>query len=1022
MLNFFRKLQDYSLFIHYLSIVVVVAGIVALLNFRKEARPNVNFNRVAVSASWIGASPEDVEQLVIDPIEEKIAEVEGIDEYRSIAFAGAASLSITIDENHPEPTEVVDEIRRKILEVRNLPEDVETPTVIEIKASNRPILKMALIGNLPPLKKKIEVDRLKDFLKTKKGVQSIESEGLNDLQLKVYADAQSLQKLDINLLEFAEILKKWTRQHSGGQLETREKETHLSVGYNRNNIDEIKKLPIRANSFGRSVKVGDVAKLSIEAEENAKETIFETAAATLITVYKKPLSDAVSTVDLINKKLKNYQQQLPKELTLKVYNDQSKRIRSRLNMVGVNAVFGLILVIIILLLFLNFRSAVVTSLGIPIAVLGGLIVLLLLGQTLNSLLVIGLIIVMGMLVDDAIVVCENIYAKLEQGLSPKEAAIQGVTQITIPVITTVLTTVFAFLPIAYMSGIMGQFLKVIPIAVIAMLSFSLFEALIILPIHAAEILKISSKRKSPFLITLLQTKYRKYLRWSIRNKYIVTFIFLVFCAFSMWQGKNAFKKFTLFPAVGIESVDIGLELPHNTIKAKTRRACLELNKELRAELGSDIESNIAVVGELKIGGSRGSRRSGSNMATLTVVFTEDPSLYLREKTLIKNIRAIVKKIGDKHQATTSLTLDRPGPPSGKPIQIQVTARDFELGKKVVTKIAEAFAQIEGVNDLETDLDGNRIKYRFLIQEEKAISMGVNPEIIAQTIFLASSGRTIETVLNGNEKLELHLSLNKSDLKNVQSVMNLSVRNKFGQSIKLGQLLKLKTEQSPSNIQRINGSRTITLFGEVNENKITGKEANLKVQPLLQKLKKENPSLRLESGGREKNRRKSLADTKKLFIFSLLMIFMIISLCFQSVWIPFYVLLSIPLGISGVAWALFVHGQSLSMMGIIGIIGLSGVVVNVSIILMTFIVEKLKTGMSLDEAVVAASVERLRAIVVTTLTTLIGLLPTIYGIGGTDTFVQPLAMALGWGLAVASLLTLLFLPAIVSLTWVSGVKK
>ena len=261
-----------------------------------------------------------------------------------------------------------------------------------------------------------------------------------------------------------------------------------------------------------------------------------------------------------------------------------------------------------------------------------------------------------------------------------------------------------------------------------------------------------------------------------------------------------------------------------------------------------------------------------------------------------------------------------------------------------------------------------------------------------------------------------LEVSKKEFNETNQLLKLKIRNKFGEAIPLEKIVSFQEAKGASSIQRLNGSRTITLFGEVDETVISGKEANKKLKPFLNKLSDKHPGLRFGSGGREKKRMEAVTDTMKLYIFALVLIFMVISLSFQSVWIPLYVMVSIPVGLAGVIWALLIHGQTLSMMGCIGIVGLSGVVVNVSILFMSFIRDKLKEGQDLFTAIENSAVERLRPIVITTITTLVGLIPTIYGIGGTDTFVQPLALALGWGLFIATTISLATLPALVATTW------
>jgi len=695
-----------------------------------------------------------------------------------------------------------------------------------------------------------------------------------------------------------------------------------------------------------------------------------------------------------------------------MYEDQSKRIRDKLKIVISNAVTGLILVLLILLIFLDWRSAIVTSVGIPVAVLGGIALVFFLGNTMNSLVVVGIIIVLGMLVDDAIVVCENIYSYIEKGWHPIKASIQGTSEIALPVLASVLTTVFAFLPIAFMKEIIGQFLRVIPITVIAMLVVSLLEAILVLPIHAEEIMRPKKEKKKHFF-DYFEKKYAKYLEWSISKRWILLGGLSIFFVISAIQGKKVFERFSLFPAEGLNGLSVRLELAKNTPLYKTREKARILSERLEEVSEGTFDNIYSNLGQVTTGGNAGSRQFGSHLAMVNVSFTSDPDFIYKEKRIVANINEVVKKFQEETGLRVSMTIDRPGPPIGKPIQFQITARDFEYGSQVVERIKSELSKIKGVHSLVTDLDGDNIRYRVEVDNELAVSEGVEPAAISRTIFASSTGVIGEEILKNNEKVEILLTLKDAKDSPVQDITELKVRNNNGQAVPLSTFVKVVKENGPSSIQRFNGIRTITLFGEVNDDEITGKEANARITPFIDELKKENQNLRIQVGGGEKDRMNAVSDTMRLYLLAIVLIFMVISLTFQSVIYPFLVLTSIPMGLSGVIWSLVLHGKSLSIMGIIGIVGLSGVVVNVSIIFLKFIQDNLHQGKDFHDSIIEAGVTRLRPITMTTLSTLIGLLPTIYGVGGVDTFVQPIALVLGWGLFVATTLTIFFLPAIMS---------
>ncbi len=1001
-----------KLFIHYLTIAIVIAGTYVLLNMQREARPNVNFNRVVVSVAYPGASPSDIEDLIVEPLEDKIAEVDGVKEYRSVSVFGSGSISIQLDEEYPNIKEIVDSIRQKVAEVRGLPEAATDPVVVEAKATNIPVLRLALFGDTEAFNLKLETEKLKDFLKLQKDVQSVSSTGANDLQLKVLANPDKLLKYDITLEEILLPLSSWSNQSPGGLYENSSSVASLTIGKNLNELQDLNSFIIRSNDAGKVVRLSDVADIKFDLESSQRANLFEGKEAILLTVIKKPFADSINVVDSLNRAIKKYQEGLPKDLSIKVYNDQSIRIRDKLKIVIFNALSGLFLVLVILLCFLDKRSAFVASIGIPIAVLGGFCVLYALGYTLNSLVVVGIIIVLGMLVDDAIVVCENIYSNIEKNMTPHQAVLKGVSEISLPVIASVLTTVFAFLPIVFMEGIIGQFLSVIPVTVIALLSISLIEALLILPVHAEDIMKKKTDDKVSFF-KFFEDKYKRYIYWSINKRFFIIFVLSLFMAVSAFQGKKIFERFSLFPADGLDGFSVRVQLERGTPMYKTRDSVKKLSAMLIEASQDSFENIYTNIGQVRTGGGSGSQQTGSHYAQVNVSFKTDSSIASKEKQIIKGIREAISEYSEAEKVKASLTIDRPGPPIGKPIQFQIASRDFSLGEKIARDIKLELEKINGVHSIETDLDGDNESYRFLINNELAIAEGVSPERLSRTIFSSSTGLVASEILKNNEKIEILVSVGGNTKSPVESILDLRIRNGQGYAVPLGSYVKIVKENGLSAVQRLNGLRTITLFGEVDDKVISSKEASAKIRPFIKKLSQKNQSVGISSGGRSKDRLSAVKDTGKLYIFAMLLIFMVISLAFQSTIYPFLVFTAIPMGIGGVVWSLVIHGKSLSIMGIIGIIGLSGVVVNISILFLKFVQDRLAEGVEFKEAIVSAGVARLRPIVMTTLSTLIGLLPTIYGIGGIDYFVQPIALVLGWGLFVSAILTLLCLPAIIS---------
>lgn len=1009
--RFFSWFFKRSLLIHFFTLAIIISGIIAIINLRREARPSVNFDRLSIIVNYRGATAEDVEELVIKPIEEKIQEVDGIEEYRSTCFEGLGQITIKLDPNYPDKDEVVDEVRRNIDQINDFPDEVDDPVINEIKSKNIPVISLAIYGKSDPLALRKAADQLKDQLKRLEGVSRIETKGFKELELMIRANPDLLDKYFISFNELMGQIKSWNGNFPGGEVDNFKNSIQLRFREKLDSVSKIESLPLRSNDAGKIIRVKDVAEVRLQLKDDKLDTLYKGEPAIVLIVVKKELSDNITVVERVKKFLGENGLNLPKNVLIETFNDDSRNVRAKLKIVTRNAIFGLALVMLVLVLTLNYRVAFVTSIGLPIAFLGGLAFLYFSGQTINTLTVLGMIVVLGMLVDDAIVVSENAYFHLENGEDPFTAAVKGVSEVSIPVIATVLTTVLAFLPIVFMQGIMGQFLSAIPITVILILIFSLIEALFILPLHNAEILKLG-KIKSPGFIEKFRDKYVKYVSWSLQRRWVI--VFALFLATIITVVASRKLKFIMFPAVGISGLTIRTQLPENTSRMQTKTLVKELSKELIKIIGDDLTGLVSNIGSSQIGGLTGSRERGANLSLTEVKFTEDPKFLEREKEIVKKIRIISKNLSEKYNGVSNVTIQRPGPPIGRPIQVQISSKDRIAAEKVSELINLEAKKIKGAYDIQSDLQGKSRQLDIRVKKDLAAELGLSLPTITNSVFAAFDGLAATTTRIGNDEVDLSVSFSDRAKTKVESLKRIPLRTSNGRYIYLKSLIDIKKIQGRNSVQRLDGARTITIFGDVDEKIITSKEANKRLRPFVEKLKRKYRQVVIQLGGSEKDRIMALRDTAKLYILAIIAVFMVISLSFNSILFPLYVIMSIPFGIMGVVWALILHNEPLSMMGLIGVVGLSGVVVNGAIILIQFVLYELKSGTNLNEALINAAKRRFRPIIITTITTLVGLMPTIYGLGGGDPFVQPLALSLGWGLFVATILILLCLPAMVHL--------
>lgn len=1009
-----------SLFVHYITVVIIALGGYSIYKMRREARPAVNFDRIAISVAYNGASATDVEELILKPIEDKIDEIDGIEEYRSSAFEGIAATSIKLDPDYPEKDSIIDEVQRAV-DQAVLPEDALDPVITEIKASKITVYSFALMGDVDPMTLRSAAKRLEKDLKKLKGVSRVDTSGLNDLEYRIEVNPEVLNSKSLSLTEIMRSLTNWNKVSPAGEVDVDGLNYAIRLDEQLKTKESIENLTIRANDAGLGIKVKDVATVKLQTKELKQESLVNGKIGVNLSVIKNESADIVTVVEEVKGFLEEYQ--FPKGLETVPYYDDSIRIENSLSSVFLNAMFGLFLVLMSLMLFVSTRLALITAVGMPIAFLGGVIVLYILGMTLNSLVVLGMIVVLGMLVDDAIVVAENIYAHVEKGETPANAAIKGVYEVASPVLATVLTTVFAFLPVVYMEGVMGQFLKVIPITVISILAFSLLEALFILPSHCAEILKEKSGEDKPGPIEKLRDVYVKYVAWTVKsfkNGFLIFVSFCVLIVATVMVGKKV--KFELFPRSGISFLNLSSEFPVNTSKEKSKDLTAKIYKALdSSSVSKDIFAMATSIGSISKGGVSGSREQGSHLSQTTLRLTDDPDFVYREDKVVKEIKRIVNEIADATGAKLTVSVPRNGPPVENDIQLLLTSEKFEKSKLAAKDVTDFLTKQKGNLNIQSDLM-NQIKYyRVKIDKAQAVESGMKFSDLSSSIFSAFYGIAATKTRIGDDEVDIVVSLDKESRQSLDNLNDLLFLNAQGVLVPLKSFAKIEMESSQPSVQRIDGGRAVSIFGDVDEKVSSPAEANVALKKELKKLKVKHPAVDFQVGGSDSQRMETLKETGTLYLFSLMAIFIVISLSFNSVGFPFLVLMAIPFGIIGVVWALFLHNTPLSLMGIVGIIGLSGVVVNGSIILIQFLLEELKQGVPLKEAIVKSVHRRFRPIVITSVTTLLGLAPTIYSAGGKDSFIQPLALSLGWGLLVSTILTLFLLPSFIYMLSVKFVK-
>ncbi|MCL8311035.1 efflux RND transporter permease subunit [Leptospira interrogans] len=1049
-----------SIFVNLLTFLVILIGGFTAVKMNREAFPNINFDIVSVVTVFPGASPSEMEKLVTKPLEEAIQEVDGIKEFRSASIENRSGIVITLDPDSKNTQKVVDDIKSAIDRVEDLPEEAEDPIVTEITTSRQPVIEINI--SLKSNDSSIEAEKhlkaqakiVEQALEDIPGVARISKRGWRDTEMQVDIDPVAMFSKYLTSQDIIFALKNRNINFPGGNIAGNQKEVILRTIGEFNSPKEIETVHVRSNEVGNSIRIDNVARVTEGLKEaeyldkvNGKKTI-------ALTVIKREKADAILVVDEAKKIIEEFKKNSKNEFEYAFVNDLSKYIRRRLGVLLSNAIGGLILVTASLFLFLGWRVALMTALGIPVSFGATFVIMDYLGLTLNLISMFGLIIVVGILVDDAIIICENVYRYMEEGMPAYEAALKGTSEVIDPVTATVTTTVAAFAPMLFMTGIFGKFIYSIPLVVIIALLASLSEAFFILPSHLYDINKHKFhsgeiKEESGWFYKLKVNYYLPLLKFALKHR-LQIFIYL----FAMLVGSFAlfavFGRFKLFPG-SVDVFQIKLTGQTGISLQEMEKFTHALETELAKISKEEIENYVTRVGIIQKDPNDPFTKRGKHYAQVLVYMTPEENRKrgtdtiiseIREKTIwllneksVKTLEETRKKEAEKKKEEYKpfnlneypaefsrfkgqlLALDfeklAGGPPVGKPVAIEIRGDDYDTLIRIGEEYKSVMAKVPGVTDIGDDFNEGKDEIRIKVNESLASTAGVSVFKVAQAINTAFQGTVATKIKRADEEVEVKVRFPEEVRKSIGSLNNIFVSNQLGKLIPVSRLINYIREPGFANINHLDGKRLLTVTANLDEIKTDTRRANAEIAKLSKGIIDKYPGYRMRFGGENKDTEESLASLGRAFLVAFIIIFMILASLFRSLIQPVIVVSSIPFSLIGVILAFVLHGEYFGFLAFLGIVGLAGVVVNDSIVLVDFANQlKLeKPGEDIDSILVETGLLRLRPVVLTTVTTVLGLLPTAYGIGGKDPFLVPMALAFGWGLAFSSFLTLVAVPVL-----------
>ncbi|MBP7582419.1 MAG: efflux RND transporter permease subunit [Spirochaetes bacterium] len=1019
----FKYFAGNRLLVNLLVVFVVILGIFSASRIKQEVFPMTDIDTMIINIRYPGASPADVELNAVIPAERELATISGIREYTSFAIENMATIYVYIDQETSNKQKVKDEVYRKITR-GNLPDlspDVDDIRIIDANPRLMAILSLGITrapGSKADDKQLFEFAReLEDRLLKVSGVSEIRRSGYRDREIHIEALPDRMKESYVSLNDIVQSLRSRNVRNTGGTLQSLHNEqTIITIGQFDDPM-EAGDVIVRSSFEEQRVRVRDVAMLTDSFEEETERVRVNGDKSVILQVVKKENADIVKTVDNIKKFLRENNGTFPGDFRVSVTDDQSLSISSLVGVVVSNAAIGFALVFLILLAFLDMKTSFWTAFGIPFSLFAVMFFMLFADFSINIISLGAVIVVLGMLVDHGIVMAESIYEKKQSGMKSFDAVVEGVRNVIAPVSITILTTIVAFLPMFFIKGIMGKFIKPFPIIVIATLLISFFEASFLLPSHLAHGKDTPSAAKrikdwfTPFV-----TIYGRGLVRLLKYRYAVIAVFIAIFIITIVISGRTIGRFVLIWDDSSDGIYLNLEAREGFGIDATDRATGEVEDAVKKAIpASERISIIRNIGHhtVKPIYSRGNHENWSQIIVNLVPRTD------RNRAASQIISDLRKEItASKFSNFTRIFFEErvTGPSPGEAVNVRISSRDSGTARKVQRLVEKHLETIPGVKEIDNDQKKGKQELIVKFDYNRLARLGLSVEPVAQTVRTAYAGVVATSIQTSDQKIDFRVKVGDKFQKDVRFLRNLPVPNVQGRLISLSDVAVIERGEGAAVINHYNGDRVITVTASIDPVTTTSMIVTQNLKNRFATLQKDHPDASIEIGGEAKETRETLGDLRVSFIIAMMLIYFILILLFKSFSQPLIVLLTVPFGLVGALLAFTAHGIPMSFMGFIGIIGLSGVVVNDSVVMVDFINRVFSEGGGTDtatriERIAAGAKQRLRPIVLTTLTTVMGLLPTAYGIGGDVKSLVPTVMALAYGLLFATLLTLVFIPAL-----------
>lgn len=1002
-----------------LMILVIFLGLRAVIfSIPLEVFPSFELDVINIQISLPGSTPEEAEESLAVRVEEAVYDLEGIEQLISRSSEGGTTVSVEVDGQY-DIRDLLSDIKIRVDAINTFPADAERPLVSQAQRK-REVISVVLSGGVEEKELRVLGTKIRDELLLLPGITQVFLESVSPFEISIEISEQTLRRYNMTMAQVAAAVKQSSVDLSGGVIKTMGGEILLRSKGQAYSTEEFAAIPIRTLSDGTRLLLGDIATIRDGFDQTPIKVRFNKQNALLIEVYRIGEQNAIQVSKQIKTYIEDKRLSLPSGVHINYWKDRSRIVKARLQTLADSAMQGGLLVAILLSLFLRPAIAFWVCIGIPVSFLGGLWAMPYQGVTLNLISLFAFITVLGILVDDAIVTGENIYTHLQKGTDPLEAAITGTKEVAIPVTFGVLTTMAAFYPLTMIAGVRGQLFGQIPAIVIPVLFFSLVESKLILPAHLKHLKR--QKQEKIGIFSRLQQRiaggfeqavfrfYRPFLERCLRNPlltlaFAMAALIIVFSVvFSGWT------RFVFFPRVPSETVRVNLTMPAGTAFHITDNAIEHIVAQagkLQQKYSDPASGRSVIKNILSTTGSSGGSSSGQTNKGRVLLELEPPETRLvaiKSTALVKEWRKMIGRIAGMESLTMRAEIGR----GGSPIDVQLTGQEFSKLKQVATSVKKKLSEFPAVFDIEDSLARGKQELQLQIKPE-AQALGLSLSDLARQVRQAFFGYEVQRILRGRDDVRVYIRYPEEERNSLYNLDSMLIRTADGAEVPFIEVADLVASQSPSRITRIDQRRSLNITADVDKQKANIEAIKRDITGFMDELLLRFPTIHYTIEGEAKEQRQSFKGLKNGLILVLFVIYGLLAIPFRSYWQPLIVMSMIPFGAVGAVAGHWLMGKPLTIMSLMGMLALTGVVVNDSLVLVDFINRKRRKGIQLSVAVSQAGVARFRAVVLTSLTTFAGLAPLIFEESTQAQFLIPMAISLGFGIMFATICTLVLLP-------------